>query len=111
MCFIINSIGCAPVEPSLLVSFYREHFVLICLIHLENLGFILCDIASWRAGMKFIAKLGSVALGLKENLDRDMLTQMLTGWVFQLMNVIFQSMLTNQEIIFVEPLTVNVHFP
>lgn len=45
MCFIINSIGCAPVEPSLLVFFYREHLVLICLIHLENLGFILCDIA------------------------------------------------------------------
>ena len=100
------SCGTIPVN-----IFYREQFVLICLINFENLGFTHYDTAIWRSGSKFTAKLGSAALRLKEKLHRDMLTQMLTGWVFQPMNLSLQPTHTNQGIIFVEPVTVNVHLP
>lgn len=76
---IINSIECVPVEPFLLIPFYGGQFVLICLINFENLGFTRYETAIRKSGLKFIAKLGSVALRPKEKLDRATLTQMLTG--------------------------------
>lgn len=45
VCLIINSTEGAPLEPFLLIFFYREQFVLICLINFENLGFTHYDTA------------------------------------------------------------------
>lgn len=61
-------------------SFYGAQFILKGLINFEKLRFILHDTAVWRSGTKFIAELGSVALGLEENLDTDIWTQMPYGW-------------------------------